>query len=106
MKIKTAFIALIIMLTFAACSGNREGRKDTLTGKFFDSEDAIFEYYNAKITNRGCDAKQAFNWFFTGEFAPDWESSHPAMLKDDPDHAITEAYFLNNSEAECEFEIR
>ncbi len=66
-------------------SGWAEGRKDTVTGKPFDSEDTIFEYYNAKITNRGCDADQALGWFFMGEFVPDWESSHPAMLIDSPD---------------------
>ncbi|MCR5322954.1 MAG: hypothetical protein K6E85_06770 [Lachnospiraceae bacterium] len=68
-------------------SGWTEGHNDTVNGKSFDSEDTIFEYYNAKITNRGCDVKQALGWFFTGEFAPDWESSHPAMLVDDPDPA-------------------
>ncbi len=68
-------------------SGWAEGHNDTLTGKSFDSEDTIFEYFNAKITNRGCDAQQGLGWFFTGEFAPDWESSHPAMLAGDPDPA-------------------
>ena len=68
-------------------SGWAEGHNDTLTGKPFESEDTIFEYYNARITNRGCDAKQALGWFFTGGFSPDWESSHPAMLIDDPDPA-------------------
>ena len=68
-------------------SGWAEGHNDTVTGKPFDSEDTIFEYYNSKITNRGCDAKQALGWFFMGEFAPDWVSSHPAMLIDTPDPA-------------------
>ncbi len=68
-------------------SGWAEGHNDTVTGTPFDSEDTIFEYFNTKITNRGCDAQQALSWFFTGEFAPDWESSHPAMLADDPNPA-------------------
>lgn len=68
-------------------SGWAEGHNDTVTGKPFDSEDTIFEYYNTKITNRGCDAEQAIGFFFMGEFAPDWTSSHPAMLADSPDPA-------------------
>ena len=68
-------------------SGWTEGFKDPVTGRAFDSEDTIFEYFNNKFTNRGCDVIQGIGWFFTGEFSPDWESSHPAMIIGDPDPA-------------------
>ena len=66
-------------------SGWTNGLSDPRTGSAFTSEDKIFEYYNEKFTDRGNDIVRALEWFFMGEYAPDWESSHPAVLQDDPD---------------------
>ena len=68
-------------------SGWTKGLNDPRTGKPFPSEDAVFEYYNERFTDRGCEVSRALDWFFTGEYAPDWNNSHPAMLINDPDPA-------------------
>ena len=65
-------------------SGWTKGYNNPVSGQPFGSEDDIFRYFNEKITNRGCDFAPAVDFFFTGEFAPDWNSAHPAMLCDEP----------------------
>ncbi len=68
-------------------SGWANGKINTCTGQAFTSEDDIFRFYNNKITNRGCSVDRAFDFFFMGEYCPEWSSAHPAMYKGEPDHA-------------------
>ncbi len=77
-------------------SGWTGGHNDQRTGSPFDSEDEIFTFFNDRITNRGCDSIPALGWFFMGEFAPDWESSHPAMLtgEEDPSDGIIKNFVV------------
>jgi hypothetical protein len=61
-------------------SGWATGYNNPLTGQPFSSEDDLFRYFNEKISNRGGEFSAAVNFFFTGEFCPNWNSAHPAML--------------------------